>query len=185
MKTQSIIILLAIAILFPLGGHSQVDSSNKLTIGVEQDFLPYVTGGYFAGGWIGKDHVRARLLTAYVQKPDIFIAKGFTNNRVHAYALVGDYFLKKQWTGWYAGTGLVYWKSSLQIDKKLSTAYYENWLINGTIGYNYKLNPHLYLSPWAGLHLKIAGAKQVSIDGTIYSPPLFNPEASLKIGWKF
>lgn len=183
MKTKTIIGISLAALLFHFTALSQNDSASKVTIGIEQDFLPYATGGYFAGAWVGKGHLRTRLLTAYVHKPDFIITKGFTNNRVNAYAIVTDYFLRKGWIGWYAGTGLVYWKSTIQTDQKLATAHYENYLINGTLGYNYALSKHWYLSPWGGLHLKIGGANHVNIDGKIYNPPLLNPEASVKIGW--
>ena len=96
----------------------QVAPVKKLNAGVELDVLPYITGGYFVAGWIGKNHVRGRVLTAKVNKPDAVVEEGFTNNRVTAYALLGDYFLKQNWKGWWIGTGLVYWKSSIQTDAK-------------------------------------------------------------------
>lgn len=177
---------ICLLIFLPLWSFAQQKTDHsKWAFGIEQDILPYATGGYFAAVWIGKDHLRSRILLARVNKPDFIIKKGFTNNKVTAYAVTVDYFLAKDWTGWWASSGLVYWKSSIQSDAKLSTAYYNNTLFNGSIGYNWKISKKIYLSPWAGLHLRIAGEQQVKVDNKIFNPPLLNPEASLKLGLQF
>src|SRR4051812_44810184 len=122
--------LLALTILLNLASYAQKPSS-RINVGIEQDVLPYATGGYFGGLWVGKNHVRGRALVARVHKPDMITKKGFTNNNVTAYALLADYFLKENWKGWWAGTGVVNWKSSIQSDEKSNTYHYENWLVNG------------------------------------------------------
>lgn len=164
---------------------AQEQPSLSFTVGVEQDVLPYITGGYFAGVWVGKGHLRGRALLARVHKPDLIIPDGFTNNWVTAYALVGDYFLKTNWQGWWISSGLVFWDSRIQSDERLDTAHYQNTLLNGSLGYNWKFFRHFYLSPWAGLHLRIGGDQQVTTGGKTFKPPLLNPEASLKLGWHF
>ena len=157
----------------------------KLSIGIEQDLLPYVTGGYYAAAWCGKNHVRGRALVAHVHKPGFITPEGFTNNRVTAYALLVDYFLNTGWKGWWAGAGLVYWDSSIQRTAAGNTAYYGNTLLNGSIGFQWKFYKNFYLCPWAGLHLRVGGAQHVTIDGASFSTPVLNPEASLKAGWYF
>jgi hypothetical protein len=132
-------LLITIILVVSLNAFSQQTPARKINAGVEIDVLPYITGGYFAAAWVGKDHIRVRTLTANVNKPDAFIKEGFTNNKVTAYALLGDYFLKEGWKGFWAGTGVVYWKSSIQTDAKLSNSHFENWFINGSLGYNFKL----------------------------------------------
>jgi hypothetical protein len=159
--------------------------STSLSIGLEQDFLPYATGGYYFGAWAGKSHLRGRALIAHVNKPSFVVPNGFTNNVVTAYAILGDYFLKTNWTGWYIGGGLVLWNSSIQSNQQLSTASYQNMLLNGSVGYNWKFYKNFYLSPWAGMHLRVGGAETVTVDGASFSAPLLTPEASLKIGWHF
>jgi hypothetical protein len=160
------------------------DSTRKgIIVGLEQDVLPYATGGYFAGVWAGKGHMRVRTIMARVHKPDLIVKENFTNNKVTAYAILGDYFLKEDWKGWWAGAGLVYWKSSIQPDTRLQTVHYENLLLNGSIGYNWKLYRNFYVGPWAGMHLRIGGDKKVTADGKSFVPPLLNPEASVKVGW--
>lgn len=169
-----------------LTGTAQTQASqNRISFGLEQDILPYATGGYFAGVWAGRDRVRVRALTAKVNKPDFIVKKGFTNNKVTAYAVLVDGFLKQDWKGWWVGTGWVYWKSSIQTDKKMATAHYYNWLMNGSLGYNFSLGKNFYLSPWCGMHIRMAGDKRVAVDDKIFKPALFNPEGSVKLGVKF
>jgi len=84
-----------------------------------------------------------------------------------------------------AGSGLVYWKSSIQTDARNQTAEFNHFLLNGSVGYHVSLGQHFYLSPWGSLNLKIAGTNNVSVDTKTYSLPLINPEASLKFGYYF
>lgn len=183
MKKIPLLLALFLTAIFTV--FSQEEPSNRFTAGLEQDVLPYVTGGYFAGIWAGKGHIRGRALLVRVHKPDFILPAGFSNNRVTAIALVGDYFLRKNWKGWWAGAGIVYWKNTIQTDAHIQTASFDQYLLNGSLGYSWKFWRNFYLSPWAGLHLQIAGDKEVPVGGKIFHPPLLNPEASLKFGWHF
>lgn len=176
--------MLILFALCPLLSSGQVDSS-RWQFGMEQDILPYATGGYFAAVWVGKEHVRVRALVARVRKPDIVVRKGFTNNRVTAYALILDYFKEKDWKGWWLGGGLVYWKSSVQADTRQTTAYYDNTLLNGSIGYNWYLTRKIYLSPWVGIHVRVGGTKEILVDNQVFRTSFLNPEGSLKMGLHF
>jgi len=178
-------ILFALFVLGTLHVNAQDSSSKKINLGIEQDILPYATGGHFACIWGGKNHVRVRALTARVHKPDFIIKEGFTNNDVTAYALTADYFLKQNWKGWWFAGGLVYWKSSIETDSKTGISYYENWLLNGSIGYNITLYKHFYVSPWCGLNILVGGDRDVAVDDKVFTPPLLNPEASVKFGIYF
>lgn len=177
--------LLLILVLIGFKAQAQTAEPKKLDAGLELDVLPYVTGGYFGAAWIGKGLWRVRALTAYVKKPDWSTKNGFANHQIHAYALVVDRFLKKDWKGWWAGAGLVYWNSSIQADTKINTATFNNLLANGSLGYNFSLNKHFYCSPWASLNFKLWGDKNISVDSKIYHLPLINPEASFKFGYRF
>ncbi|MBK8042655.1 MAG: hypothetical protein IPK21_08310 [Haliscomenobacter sp.] len=143
---------------------------------------PYLTGGYFAAGWAGKGLWRIRLLTADVNKPDWFTQKGFTNHHITAYAAVADRFLKPGWAGWWIGGGLVYWKSTIQTEARIEPVRFNNVLANGSLGYHLPLFSSIYLSPWAGLSLRIGGDQDVPVDQKTYTLPFLNPEASLKVG---
>jgi hypothetical protein len=181
-KKLSFLLLL---LILCFNSNSQDILQKKVQFGVELDVLPYVTGGYFGAGWIGKDLWRLRILTAYVKKPDWSTKKEFSNHQIEAYALVVDRFLEKNWKGWWAGTGLVYWHSTIQTNAKIQTANFNNLLINGSLGYHVNLFKHCYLSPWASLNLRVAGNTNVPVDDKSYSLPLINPEASLKFGYYF
>jgi hypothetical protein len=111
----------------------------SVIVGFEQDALPYILDGYFANVWVGKGHVRSRLLFANVRKPDLLLTDGFTNNRVNAYAITADYFSKEDWKGWWISAGGVLWKNSLQTDLKQQTAHFNTYLVNGSLGYSWKL----------------------------------------------
>ena len=165
--------------------HAQEIAPRKIQSGVELDVLPYATGGYFGAGWMGKDLWRLRILTAFVKKPDWSTKKDFSNHQIEAYAIVVDRFLEKNWKGWWAGTGLVHWHSTIQTNAKIQTASFNNLLVNGSLGYNFTLFKNCYISPWASLNIRLAGNTSVSVDDKIYTLPLINPEASLKIGYNF
>jgi hypothetical protein len=90
--------------------------------------------------------------------------------------------LKKNWKGWWIGAGPVYWKSSIESESNNTQRNFENLLLNGSIGYNFKIYKNLYVSPWAGMSCKIAGNDQFILDNKSYQLPFLNPELSLKIG---
>jgi hypothetical protein len=160
-------------------------TSNKLNFGLELDVLPYATGGYFGAGWIGKNKWRTRALLADVYKPDFTTKEGFADHHVKAYAVVLDRFLKDNWKGWWIGAGPVYWKSNIQSDSSNATKNFDNFLLNGSLGYNFTLYKNIYISPWAGLSLKVSGNDEFVLDNKEYNLPLLNPEASIKFGIYF
>jgi hypothetical protein len=175
-------LILVIQFIIPTVNKLSAQKISKWNIGIEIDALPYITGGHFAAGWVGKDKWRCRALMADVHKPDWFTTDGFRNHHIRAYALVIERFLFSGWKGWWIGGGPVYWKSEIQSDALLQKATFTNYLINGSLGYNFILFKNVYLSPWAGLSLKVAGDKNIPIDTKIYNLPLLNPEMSLKAG---
>lgn len=164
------------------GTNSNTAQNNKLNFGLELDVLPYATGGYFGAGWIGKDKWRGRALLADVNKPDFTTKDGFTNHHIKAYAVLLDLFLKDHWKGWWMGGGPVYWKSDIQSDSSKATKNFENFLLNGSLGYNFTICKNFYVSPWAGLSLKVGGNDEFVLDNKEYKLPLLNPEASIKFG---
>lgn len=164
---------------------AQEKETPTIQLGLEIDALPYLTGGYFAAAWVGQGHWRARVLHASVHKPDWTTTKGFTQHHINAYAALIDFFPKEGWRSWWIGAGPVYWRSNIQSDARIQKIYFENVLLNGSIGYNFKLGKKVYLSPWAGMSLRVAGDKEVPVDHLFYTLPLFNPEASIKLGLSF
>lgn len=163
----------------------QKNQTSKWNFGLELDVLPYATGGYFGAAWAGKNKWRARALFADVNKPDFTTKDGFTNHHVKAYAVVLDRFLKDNWKDWWIGGGPVYWKSNIQSDSSNATKNFDNFLLNGSLGYNFTIYKNIYISPWAGLSLKIAGNDEFILDNKEYNLPFLNPEASVKFGLYF
>jgi len=179
------IFFLLAALLLSAASFASDSTKQKVGISLEQDLLPYVTGGYFAAIAVGKSHLRSRVLIARVHKPDFSTRKGFTNNRVTALALLVDYFVNTNQLGWWAGTGPVYWMSTVESKTSGATARFNNYLWNGSLGYQVALSKHFYLSPWAGMNLRIDGDKNVPVKDEVFKTSLLNPEASLKIGYRF
>ncbi|PWL39830.1 hypothetical protein DKG77_03100 [Flagellimonas aquimarina] len=174
-------------VLFFSFTYGQAD--NQLTkntkVGFELDALPYITGGYYASVWVGHDHFRYRAIIARAETPDFVIKDGFTNNEIKAYAAVVDYFFKRDFKGWWIGTGLEYWDSKIQTDAKLNTANYNNTIFTVGGGHVWKFYKNFYLNPWVAAHLRLAGDKEVVVDESTYDTQLFIPEISLKLGWHF
>ena len=79
--------------------HSGPTESMSPTLGVELDVLPYVTGGCYASGWIGYNHVRARLVASKLNAPDFTLKDDFTNAETRAYATLVDYFWRPSFRG--------------------------------------------------------------------------------------
>lgn len=156
-----------------------------LAVGAEVDVLPYLTGGHFGAVWIGHGHLRARALLAKVNMPQFVIPEGFTNHKIDSYAVVVDYFLDAGQRGWWIGSGLARWEATIQSEAKVETASFSSYLVHGSLGYSHHLTRHLYLSPWAGLSIRVGGDDSILVDGEEYQPPLLNPELSLKAGWAF
>ena len=164
-------------------GNSQ--NHERWNFGLEIDALPYLTKGHFIGFWLGKDQLRARVLTAKVNKPDWTTKSGFNNHRIKAYALVADYFPTKQWKKWWIGGGPVIWKSTIADASGIQSKPFHNFLINGSLGYNVSIGKNFYLSPWMGMSMNVGGDKSIPVGTAFYSLPFFNPEVSLKIGAYF
>lgn len=168
-----------------LAAQHPAPAPSRLTAGFELDFLPYATGGYFGAAWAGAGHWRGRLIVAKATKPDFLLPDGYSNNAIRAYALLADYFRRPDYSAWWLAAGLVYWDAGVRNVAQQLTKPYKNYLLSGGLGYNWKFYRHFYLSPWAALHVRIAGDKQLEFQTDTLSLPRFNPEASLKIGWHF
>lgn len=151
---------------------------------VELDALPYLTGGAFAGLTVGTGRFQARSLVARVHVPKPLVPDGFSANRITAFALLGDRFLGVDRRGWWVGGGPVLWRGLITSDAG-SEAVYDSYLLNGSVGYRHFLRDHIYLSPWAGISLRVGGDSAIEVPGARYDPPLLNPEASVKVGWVF
>ena len=166
-------------------GPLMAQPESKWAVGTEQDVLPYLFNGYFGNVWVGKGHWRSRILLARVRKPDFVVKEPFENHVVHAYAITLDYFPSAGWRGWWLSGGLVRWQNSIGVAQSTEKRAFGQWLLNGSVGYNWIFLKRCYAGPWAGLHVSIAGNSSVDVAGYRYTPARLNPEASVKVGCYF
>ena len=163
----------------------ETKAPHPLTAGIELDVLPYATGGYFGAVWVGKGHWRSRLIVARATKPEFLLPEGYSENNIRAYALLADYFPRYDFRGWWLAAGLVYWDARIRYAPEQRSGDYASYLVSGGAGYNWKFFRNFYLSPWVGLHVRVAGDDAVPFQTASYKPPRLNPEGSLKLGWHF
>ena len=124
MKNSTLIIIL---ILTSTIWGQQIDTDSLITrqtLGTELDLLPYVSGGYYLSAWYGVDHFRFRAILTKTTVPEFVLADGYTNNKLNVYAFITDYFFKKNFEGFWVGTGLEYWDSQITYEAENQTASY-------------------------------------------------------------
>lgn len=160
-------------------------SRRSVTIGIEADALPYITGGYYGSVWLGQKHVRYRAIVTKLTTPGFLVEDGFTNNRIQSYTGIVDYFFKPDFKKWWIGAGLEYWKGSIQTDAKISRATYNQTILTLGTGYVWKVYRNFYLNPWAAVHARISGDRHVTVDNQEFEPSKVTPEVSVKVGWHF
>jgi hypothetical protein len=180
------IYLLALLIIGSATVNAQViEGRSGLSVGAEADLLPFITGGYYGSVWVSKDHFRYRAVITNVTTPDFMIKGGFTNNEMMVYAVLVDYFFKPRPEKWWVGAGFEYWDAEIQTYQKLSAANYQTAMFTFGGGYVWKFYKKFYLNPWAAVHVRMAGDKNVMVDGSEFKPSQMIPEGSLKVGWYF
>jgi hypothetical protein len=155
------------------------------TGGIEADVLPFITGGYYMSVWGGYKHVRYRVVLTDVHMPSFMTPNEFANHQIDAYALIADYFFHEGFTGWWIGSGLEWWKGEIDTHDASATGSYTAYMYTIGAGYVRNFFKGFYLNPWAGIHLKIGGDQTAQVGALEYTPPVFTPEISLKLGWRF
>ena len=71
----------------------------KITIGIEQDILPYFLKGFIGTVWVGQGYSRYRLSYAQATAPHFFIGEDLTSDKVKAVGLSYEYFFKEDFKG--------------------------------------------------------------------------------------
>jgi hypothetical protein len=168
------------------GQQIDIDSLiSRQTLGTELDMLPYISSGYYLSAWYGTDQFRFRAILTKTTVPKFVLADGYTDNKLNVYAFIADYFFKKNFEGFWIGTGLEYWDSQITYEAENKTASYNNTVFTLGGGYVWKFYDNFYLNPWVAFHYIFAGDKEVEVGSSTYKPNVFTPEASIKIGWHF
>lgn len=157
----------------------------RLRAGIELDALPYLTGGYFGAGWIGSSQWHLRGLYADVNMPHIIIPDQFSDLHISSVALIVDYFHQGDENGIWIGAGPVIWSGEISESGNSISSKFKTYLFNGSLGYRFLMGDHFYLSPWAGMSLKVIGDQAITVGSSVYHPKLLNPEMSVKVGYRF
>ncbi|MFT5779359.1 MAG: hypothetical protein ACI837_002317 [Crocinitomicaceae bacterium] len=79
-----------------------------ITVGLEQDVLPYALKGFILTGWIGKNKYRNRFSYAQATRPGFILGDDVVEDRVKAFGISFEYFFKDDYTGWWFGPGIGY-----------------------------------------------------------------------------
>lgn len=177
--------IIPLILIVSVGYAQQPSNEPKVTVGVELDALPYLTGGYYGSVWVGHDHFRYRAIVTQITTPSFMVDDGFTNNKIQSYTAIADYFFAPGFRKWWVGSGFEYWKGEIQSDSKQGTGKYENVIFTAGSGYVWKFYRNFYLNPWVAVHIRVAGDSHADVDGLRFHPSAVTPEASLKLGWHF
>lgn len=187
-KTRKNIISLSLFCFLTAGwvyaSASNEQKSGQLNYGSELDALPYLTGGYYLSGWIGKNNLRIRGIVASVNIPEFAVKTGFEDNKLKAYALVLDYFPGNNYAGIWYGGGIEQWDSEIKAKNENSISSYNNLVLTAGGGYIWFFNQYFYLNPWAAVHGIIDGDRKVPVGSKTFKPEKISAEISLKIGFK-
>jgi len=161
------------------------------TVGVAIDLLPPImsaaTGnfGYSAQLWYGYKKYRFRGVIAGFTMPDKLMGNDdFTNLQTTATALIFDYFLKKNFKGWWFGTGVELWSNTITSKSDNQDYDFKDYVATAGSGYIFKVYKNFYVEPWGALHY-VLNDEKVAVGETEYKTKKFQGEVSLKVGWHF
>lgn len=155
------------------------------SLGTELDALPFATGGYYFSLVGGYDHFRLRGIASLVYPPSFaYPSDRFSNLKLHAYALIVDYFFKPAPEGFWVGAGIEKWLGTLDSNQGASSGSYNESVATLGVGYVWIFYQHFYLNPWAAAHVKLSGDSP-NVGAQVYSLPSLQGEGSVKLGWYF
>lgn len=180
--------ILAITILLYGIGLRNPSTVSAGEFGTEIDAIPYTTGGYYGSMWYGFGSNRVRAIVTKVNIPGFMTKSGFSNERTDAYAVIIDRFFgtdAHNRTGLWIGAGMEYWKNSIERENHAQSSEYDSFMLTLGTGYVKYITSRLYVNPWIAAHIRTFGDKDVIVSDTTYSPSVFTPEASIKLGWVF
>lgn len=164
---------------------SHAEHYEGVKAGIELDALPYLTGGYYLSGWIGDNRFRYRGILTSVNVPEFATKKGFSDHELKALALVVDYFPGGEIDGLWVGGGVELWLNRIKFDETSETAEFNNTVVTAGAGYIWFFHPHLYVNPWAAMHLLVGGPRNVKVGSNDYESNIISGEVSVKLGWQF
>jgi len=166
-------------------------SQKKQTVGVAIDLLPPIMSatagklGYSAQLWYGYKNYRIRGVIAGFTMPDKIMGNDvFTDLKTNVTALIFDYFLKENFSGWWFGAGIERWNNEITSKTANRDYSFNNYVATIGSGYIFKVYKNFYVEPWGALHY-VLNDESVAVGESKYETKKFQGEVSLKVGWHF
>lgn len=178
-RTVSSVLFVCLLLISPAMADEQV--LKKWMVGTELDLIPYVYDGYYISAVAGYGQWRARFVRTLITTPDFATQSGFEENKLNVNAYIIDYYLKEGFSGWWVGPGYEIWDGEvMEKSSGVKKTYRTNILTLGG-GYTLRFNEHLYINPWAAVHIPIGGDTELQFANSAFKIRSM-PEASIKIG---
>ena len=153
-------------------------------VGTELDLVPFLYDGYYVSvvGGVGK--YRGRLVRTELTLPGFVTDDAFTDDDRRVDAVILDVYFKEDFVGWWIGPGLEQWTGDVTEEATGLRQGYRTDVLTIGGGYTWRFSEHLYLNPWAAVHLPIGGDREiVFVNDTFEIDP--TPEISVKLGLRF
>ena len=185
MKKILTIAAILLASLFLISPVMAEDQAPKIwMVGTELDLVPYILDGYYVSAVAGYGKWRARFVRATLTTPDFATQSGFEDNELNVHAYIVDYYFKEGFNGWWVGSGLETWAGDVTEKSSGVKKTYRTDILTLGGGYTFFLNEHLYINPWAAVHIPVNGDTNLQFVNTAFKI-VATTEASVKVGVKF
>jgi hypothetical protein len=93
-------------------------------------------------------------------------------------------YFKDEYKGWWIGPGLERWTGEVTEESSGFREAYETTILTLGGGYTWRFSKHVYLNPWAAVHVPIGGDREVRFPSSSFEIGP-TPEASVKVGILF
>lgn len=130
-------------------------------VGTEVDLVPFLLDGYYGSVIAGYDHWRARYVVTNATTPDFVTRSGYSDNEIDVDAFIVDYYFDEGFRGWWLGPGYESWDGAVTQDSSGLRQSYRTDILTLGGGYTIRFSDHLYLNPWAAVHIPIGGDTEV------------------------
>lgn len=180
--TIAAILLTCLLFISPVMADDQVPK--KWMVGTELDLVPYIFDGYYISAVAGYGKWRVRFVRATLTTPGFATQSGFDDNELNVNAYIVDYYFKEGFSGWWVGPGFETWEGEVKEKSSGVKKTYRTDILTFGGGYTYFLNEHLYINPWAAVHIPVGGDTNLQFVSTSFKIRATS-ETSIKVGVKF
>ncbi|SHF35593.1 hypothetical protein [Dysgonomonas macrotermitis] len=190
-RIGKISLLLSIAVTASIQLYSQeikkIESSKKLTIGIESEVMCYINKGYHGSFWVGMNGIRSRFVFAKSTFPSSFAPDGFKNLTSTFYEMEVDFFIgkqKREYKGLWIAAGLGLTNQSIESKSTGLKGDTNLFDIHSGAGYAISLYKALYINPWIGIDIH-TNTKNISVGNETWKPNIIDIVGGAKIGYRF